>query len=68
MIVISIVAIIVIFPLNIVAAQAQYERRQMSEVERELRNLKSSFHSIHIPVNAPPIPPPSLSLCAFFFF
>lgn len=69
MIVIFIVAIIVIFPLNIAAAQAQHERRQMSEVERELRNLESSFRSIHIPANAPPDSSPiSLSLCFFLDF
>lgn len=40
----------------------------MSEVERELRNLQSSFRSIHIPPNAPDSSSISLSLSGFFFF
>lgn len=40
----------------------------MSEVERELRNLQSSFRSIHIPPNAPDSSPISRSLSHFFFY
>lgn len=53
--------LLLFFPLNALPAQGQDERKQMSEVECELRKLQSSLCSIHIPANA------SLILSSFFF-